>query len=184
LQTYLAALFDSTLPFPPWGPTLLWAVLFLLNHQVVKLARVANNAQRGIVIEDWNALRQGSEPKYIFMQVLVAVLGFTLAFLLGGAGYTFFAGGLIIQIGCVLSLNLQALLTARSMARPDAGTGTFTFSTPAAFRQLAHRVFSIAIAALFAGLVTAHLALLGGAALLGVTASGLYRKARKLQREG
>ena len=179
MQTYLESLFASELPFPLWAGALLWAILFLLNHWVVGLARAANNAQRGIVIEDWDALRQGSQPKYIAIQIVIAVLGFTAAFLLGGPACTFLAGGLLGMIGCVLALNLQALLSARSLASPDAGTGTFTFTTSAAFRQLGHRCIGAAIATLIAGLALGHLALLGGAFLLSATGNGLYRRARK-----
>lgn len=84
----------------------------------------------------------------------------------------FLAGGLLVFVAYHFDLNLQGLLSARGLARPNAATGALTFSMAAAFRQNAHRTPGGVVASLLKGLVLAHLALLGGALFLAASAVG------------
>jgi hypothetical protein len=157
LENYVTFLFESKLPFEPWFAAPAWVVLFLANHWIV---------------------RRGLEPKYIVAKILFAGIVFLFALLLGGSAFVFFAGGLIVAMACGLALNVQGLLSARALARPNAVNGSLTFSTASAFRHMAHRVSGGALACLLVGLALAHLALLGGALFLASTASGYLHRAR------
>lgn len=180
MEEYLTYLLGSRLPFEPSVAALVWISLFLANQRVVGAARAANDAQRVIAIEDWNAVRGASDLKHLVAKILLTVIVFIFALLLGQWAFVFFVGGLIAAMAYGLALNVQALGSARAMARPNAVTGTLTFTTASALRHMAHRVGGAALACLLAGLVLAHLALLGGAFLLASAANGYLRKARKI----
>jgi hypothetical protein len=179
VDIYVTLLLVNELPFAPWVAALVWLALFLANHYVVRAAHAANEAQRLIIVEDWNAVRQGSRPKHIALQVVLAVVIFLLGLLLRGPVYVFLVGGLIVALSYVLALNLQGLLSARAIALPGAVTGSLTYSTAAALRQMSHRLVGGAVASLIAGLALAHLALLGGAFILSAFANGYRKRARK-----
>jgi hypothetical protein len=178
LDNYVTFLFESKLPFEPWFAVLAWLVLFLANHRIARSARVANDSQNFLTVEDWSVLRRGFEPRYIVAKILFASIVFLFALLLGGSAFVFLAGGLIVAMACGLALNVQGLLSVRAIARPNAVNGSLTFSTASAFRHMAHRVGAGALACLLIGLALAHLALLGGALFLAATASGYLRRAR------
>jgi hypothetical protein len=184
LETYVNALFESELPFEPWVAALIWVFLFAANRWIARSTRAANDAQHAVAVEDWNALRRGFEPKYVVAQIMVAGIVFLLALLLGGPAFVFLAGGLIVALAFGLGLNLQGLLSARALARPNAVIGSVTFTTASAFRHMAHRAGGAALVCLLTGLVLAHLALLGGALFLASTASGYLRKARARSAKG
>lgn len=178
METYIGLLLGSQLPFEPWLAALIWAVLFLANHWLARSLRAANDAQPFVAVEDWSVVRRGLEPKHVMLQILFACLVFLFGLSLGRSAFVFFVGGLLITIVNVLALNVQGLLTARAMADRSTATGALTFSVPLAFRHMAHRLTGGAIACLVAGLALAHLALLGGALLLGSAAAGCQRRAR------
>lgn len=178
MEKYVTSLFESALPIEPWVAALVWIVLYLANHRIARSARVANDAQGFLGVEDWSAVRRGFEPKYILTQILFAGIVFLFALLLDGSAFVFFAGGLIAAMACGLALNVQGLLSARALAHPNAAKGALTFATASAFQHMAHRVSGAAIACLFLGLILAHLAPLGGALFLALTASGYLRRAR------
>ena len=180
MDSYVTSLLESQLPFGPWIAALAWAALFVANHRVLRSLRAANDAQRSIEAENWSVLRRSSEPKHIVAQVMVAGVGFLFGFILGGGGYVFFVGGLIVAIAYTLALNLQGLLSARALAQPNATTGTLTFSTGSALRYSAHRAVVGAFASFVVGLLLAHLALLGGAFFLASMAAGCLRRARNV----
>ena len=181
MDNYITSLLESELPFGPWFAPLVWLTLFLANHCVARATRVANDAQNSLTVEDWGPLRRGFQPRYVAAQVLIAGVVFLLAAQLGGSGYVFLAGGFIVAIVYALALNLQGLLSARALARPNATTGALTFSTASAFRHMAHRLVGGACASLIAGLVVAHLALLGGAFFLASMAIGYRRRAESVR---
>jgi hypothetical protein len=179
LEAYIATLLDSELPFDAWAATLTWVALFVANHWVARIARAANDAQKLVVVEDWSAVRRGFEPKYMLVQILVASSVFMFGFFLGRLAFTFLAGGLIVARMCALSLNVQSVFLARSMADPGAGKGAVILSTPLALRQVSQRLGGSALSCLLAGLALAHLALLGGALLLASHAAAYSRRAQR-----
>jgi hypothetical protein len=157
-----------------------WLTLFLANHWVARATRAANDAQHSLTVADWAPLRRGFQPRYVAAQVLIAGVVFFLAAQLGEPGYVFLAGGFIVAIVYAFALNLQGLLSARALARPNAATGVLTFSTASAFRHMAHRLVGGACASLIAGVAVAHLALLGGAFFLASMAIGYRRRAENV----
>lgn len=180
METYVASLLESKMPFGLWAAPVIWLTLFVANHWVARATRAANDAQHSLTVSDWGPLRRGFKPKYVVAQVLIAGVVFLLAVQLGGPGYVFLAGGYIVTIVYAFALNLQGLLSARALAQPNAATGILTFSTASAFRHMAHRLLGGACASLIAGLVVAHLALLGGALFLISTAIGYWRRAQNV----
>jgi len=179
VQNYITQLLNSELPFEPGVAVLVWAALFLSNHWIAGSTRAANKAQHFFAVEDWSAVHRGLEPKYVLVQVLYAGLVFLLAQLLGGSGFVFLAGGLIVAIAYLAALNVQGLWSGRALSRSDAATGALTFSTAYAFRHMAYRLGAAGLACALIGLATAHLALLGGAFFLGATAGGYLRRAKR-----
>jgi len=179
LEHYVASLLASELPFEPWLAVLVWAALFLANHQIARSARIATDAQQFIAVEDWRVLRRGLEPKYVAIQILLALALFRLAFLLGQPAFVFLAGGLLVAMTCAIALNIQALLSSRTLGSPNAAKGALTLSTASACRQMASRAGGVAIGCCLMGLALAHLALLGGALVIALTTIGYLRRARR-----
>jgi hypothetical protein len=178
VENYLASLLESALPLPPWTVALVLVTLLLANYSVVRSIRLANEAQHFVAVEDWTPFRRVSRPKYLLVQLVVVGIVFLLGLGRGGAAYVFLAGGMLVFLACHFGLNLQGLLSARGLARPAAATGTLTYSTAAAFRHTADRIFGAAVASLVAGLALGHLALLGGAVFLAAGAVGSWRRAK------
>jgi hypothetical protein len=172
VEGYLASLLGSALPLPPWAVALVLLALSL---------RDANNTQPFIAVEDWKPFRRVSQPKYLLVQIVFVGIVFLIGLDGGGAAYVFLAGGVLVFLACHLGLNLQGLLSARGLARPNSATGALTYSTAAAFRHTAHRILGAAVTCLVAGLAVGHLALLGAASFLAAAAFGSWRRARNVQ---
>jgi hypothetical protein len=179
LEHYVASLLASQLPFEPWLAALVWALLFFANHQIARSARTATDAQQFIAVEDLRVLRRGFEPKYVAIQILLALALFRLGFLLGQPAFVFLAGGLLAAMTGAIALNVQALSSARILGSPNAAKGALTLSTASALRQMASRAGGVAIGCCLMGVALAHLALLGGALVLALTAIGYLRRARR-----
>ena len=150
----------------------------LASHWTGRFTRVAHDAQSFIAVENLSALHRGFEPKFILAQVLYAGIVLLFGLLLGGPGFVFFAGGLIVAVAYGLAMNVQGFLSVRALGHRNAATGTLTLSTAYAFRHMAYRLAAGALACLLIGLALAHLALLGGTLFLASTAGGYLRKAR------
>lgn len=178
MENYLASLLDGVLPLPPWAVALVLLALLLANYYLVRSVRLANEAQHRVAVEDWTPFRRVSQPKYLLVQIAFIGIVFILGLDRGGAAYVFLAGGVLVFLSCHFGLNLQGLLSARGLARPDAVTGAVTYSTRAAFRHTADRLIGAAVASLAAGVALGHLALLGGALFLASGAFGAWRRAR------
>jgi hypothetical protein len=178
VESYFALLLESELPFDAWVAALAWIALFFTNTFIARATRAANDSQRFVTVEDWSALRRGFEPKYVLAQLVFAGIVFSVGLFLGRGAFVFFAGGLVVAITCILSLNFQSLLSARAMAQPNAATGAVTYSTALSLRQGACRLGGAALGCLIIGLALAHLALMGGALILSAAALGYLRRAR------
>jgi hypothetical protein len=178
LENDVASLLESKLPLPPWTVALVMVALLLANYRVALSLRRANDAQHFVAVEDWAPFRRVSQPRYLLVQIAFVGIVFLLGLNQGGAAYVFLAGGVLVFLASHFGLNLQGLLSARGLARPNAATGALTYSTAAAFHHTAHRILGAAVACLVAGLALAHLALLGGALFLALAAIGSWRRAR------
>lgn len=166
------------MPLPPWAVALVLVALLIANYYLALCLRRANDAQHFVGVEDWTPFRRVSRPKYLLLQIVFVGLVFFLALDRGGAAYVFLAGGVVVFLASHFGLNLQGLLSARGLTRPNAATGSLTYSTAAAFRQTAHRILGAAVASMVAGLALGHLALLGAALFLAAAAFGSWRRAR------
>ena len=111
--------------------------------------------------------------------MVIGLILFSAAMLLGGPAFVFFAGGLVVAVAWAIGANLQSVLSARAMLRPGEVSGALTFSTACSYRQLASRAACGAVVCVCIGLLVAHLALLGGALILGSTSMGYLRRARQ-----
>jgi hypothetical protein len=181
LERYFASLLESALPLPPWTAALVLLALVTANYCLALCLRQANDAQHFLAVEDWTPFRRISRPKHLLVQIVFVGIVFLLGYERGGAAYVFLAGGVLVFLTFHLGLNLQGLLSARGLARPDAATGALTYSTAAAFRHMAHRILGAAVASLVAGLALGHLALLSGALFLAAAAVGSWRRARNVR---
>jgi hypothetical protein len=156
-----------------------WSVLFLISHLVARRARTASDAQAVVVVEGRKALGRGFQPRYILAQLVFAASLMLVAFYLGEPAFVFFVGGMLVSVIFTLGLNIQSFLSAAGMARGNAATGQLTLSTAFSFRQMAQRMLGAAIICLLLALTLAHLAPMGGVLLLGSTAAGYFRRARR-----
>jgi hypothetical protein len=178
LESYLATLASSRLPFGMGAAAILWSALFLISHLVARRARVASDAQAIVVVEGRQALGRGFQPRYVLAQLVFAGSLMLIASYLGEPAFVFFVGGMLVTVIFTLGLNIQSLLSVAAMARAAAASGQLTLSTAFSFRQMAQRMLGAAIICLLLALTLAHLAPLGGVLLLGSTAAGYFRRAR------
>lgn len=179
MEAYVYWLSQSRLPFGVGVTVASWVVLFAVNHLLVRRARAENEAQATVVMEGKALLRRGSQPLFVLLQLLFAAALFFVAGVLGGVAFTFFAGGQLVSIAFTLGLNLQSLLSARSLVRDGGAQGSLTLSTDYVFAQGAQRMAGAAVTSALLGVLIAHAAPLGGALLLGSTAAGLQRRSRQ-----
>ena len=179
MDRYLDALAHSALPFDVRVAVVLWLALFVANHLVVARARAANDAQAAVAMQGAAALRRGSQPLFLLLQVVLAAFVFAAGFLLGGVGAAFFVGGQLVAIAFSLGLNVQSLLAARVLARGQGVQGSLELSEAYAWRQSAQRMAGVALTSALLGVVLAHAAPFGGALILGSTAAGFLRRARR-----
>jgi hypothetical protein len=179
LERFGFLLLYSQLPFGASTIALLWLVLFVANHLVARRVRLWTDAQTLVVAEGKQQLRRAFQPRYFVLQIVFASGVFLAGFCIGSFAFPFFAGGLLVSVIYTLGLNIQGALAARSMLRGRGVEGALKFSTAFAYRQMAQRMTGGAIVCLLLGLVLPHLALLGGALLLGSTSAGYLRRARQ-----
>lgn len=179
MESYLATLAGSRLPFGAGVAAILWSALFLVNHLVARRARAASEAQAIVIVEGRKALSRGFQPAYILAQLVVAGSLMLIALYLGEPAFVFFVGGMIVAVIFTLGLNIQSLLSVEAMARANAAAGQLTLSTAFSFRQMAQRMSGGAIICLLLALTLAHLAPMGGVLFLGSTAAGYFRRSRR-----
>jgi hypothetical protein len=184
LERYVISLLASDLPFDAWVAVVVWLALFFANHHIAQLTRAANDSQRAMTVEDWDAVRSGLQPRNIVAKIVFAGVVFTLSYLAGGPAFVFFAGGLIVSTIYAIALNVQGLLSARAMSGPAGVSGSLNFPTVSALRHMSQRAAGGALACLLMGLILAHLALLGGALSLASTANRYFLRAKKIHPQG
>ncbi|MEO7326707.1 MAG: hypothetical protein ABIW82_17945 [Dokdonella sp.] len=180
MDSYLATIINSHLPFDAWIAAALWCALFLASHLVARRARAASKVLAIVVVEGRDALSRGFQLRYVMAQIALAGSLLLTSLLLGEPAFVFFVGGLIVAVAFTLGMNVQSLLAVAAMARANAASGQLKLSTAFSFRQLAQRLLGSAIICALLALALAHLALLGGAFFLGSTAAGYARRARQV----
>lgn len=179
MERYLDALVHSALPFDVGVAVALWLAVFAANHLVVARARAANDAQSTVAMQGTASLRRGSQPAFLLLQAALAAFVIAAGFMLGGIASTFFIGGQLVAAAFNLGLNVQSLLAARTLAGGQGVQGSLALSEAYAWRQASQRMAGAALASVLLGLLLAHAAPFGGALILGSTAAGFRRKARR-----
>lgn len=174
---YFEALRSRGLALPLEVLPLVWLALYLANSALAQAAQRIDAAQRQVRFEQRERLLRGQRPLMRLVQVLIAALAFAVALLARGAIGVAFAGGIVLQIATIFSLNLQAFLSARALAQSGASQGELRLSPAYAYRQMSARLCGGALLMLLAGLLLPHLAPLGAAYLLFATAMGYLRRA-------
>jgi hypothetical protein len=181
---YFQSLVASALPFPPWALAVLWLLLYTLNYRLALSVVAATSKQVTIVPENSERLPSLSEslgkrrlldPIAFFITVFGVTLWSGIYPL-----FVFWAGGSLVALIFILGMNVQSLLGARALLVPNDVSGHLTVSAYYSSKQHLQRVGTLTALCAAMGLLTAHLALIGGAALLCRTALGVRRKMNRL----
>lgn len=180
---YFQSLVASALPFPPWALAVLWLLLYTLNYRLALSVVAATSKQVTIVPENSEQLPSLSES--LKRRLLDPIAFFITVFgvsLWSGIYplFVFWAGGSLVALIFILGMNVQSLLGARALLVPNHVSGHLTVSAYYSSKQHLQRVSTLTALCAAMGLLTAHLALIGGAALLCCTALGVRRKMNRL----
>lgn len=178
MSPYFSQLLASTWPWPFWTLPVTWLLLFTASHALHSQSRQASAAQG--FLKTAVSSTQAPFARQALLQILFASVVMTLGWTLGTFGTALLAGGLVFAMAWSTSCNLRALLFLRALSRPDAASGSLAFSGAQVLRGQAAEFAAGALYCFVAGLLMAHLSLLGGALILGATGMGYVRKAQDL----
>jgi hypothetical protein len=176
VDAYLTELMQSTLPLSSWSVAFLWLVVFGLNHVLFRRARNLSRGQQFILTGDSSVNARASSPRLIAIQVAFAAILFSVSDFLGDPASVFIAGGWVITASVLLAFNVRSVLFFGALVAPGVATGSVMLTGPLAIRDIAFQLFGGAICCLVIGLLTAHLALLGGALFITASGVGYLRK--------
>jgi len=179
VDAYLTQLEYSTLPLPAWGVALLWLAVFGMSHILFRRARGLSKGQQFVLTGDPSVIARASSSKLIAAQLTFTAILFSVSYVLGGPAFVFLAGGWVIAASVSLAFNVRSILFLRALAAPGAATGSVRFTSQLSVRDTAFQIFVGAIICLVTGLLTAHLALFGGALFMAATGFGYLRKAEQ-----
>jgi len=170
---------SSSLPIPFWALILFWLILYAVSQVLYRKANALTKKQTLLTTGKTGELVREQNWKLSIFQVLFTSAIFTSAAVIGGAFFVFFAGGWIVITAASIPINLRSILFFRALTRPDAATGSVTLSNRLAVKDAGFKLLELAVFCLLLGLVTAHLAILGGAFFMSATAIGYLRKSKK-----
>ena len=175
---YFQALMSRGLALPLEVLPFVWLALYLANSALARAARHTSAAQRHVQYEQREVLlARAQRPGMRLLQLLLAAIAFTVALIARGAIGVAFAGGIVLQLATVFSLNVHAFLAARALARSGASSGELSLSPAYAYREMSARLHGGAVLMLLIGLLLPHLAPIGAAYLLFASALGYSRRA-------
>jgi len=182
LTAYLEAFQFSALPLPFWGVVALWLAIFAAGHGLFRRAQALSKAQSVVLGGDPPALMRAASPRFIVLQLAMGTAVMLTSQAIGDLAMAFLAGGWVLTCTWSVGINLRGILLARALARPGAATGAITLSPALVLRENGVDCFGAATLFLLAGLLTAQLALLGGALFTAATGVGCLRRARQVER--
>ena len=177
MYAYLSRFESNTFPIPEWGVVVVWLILFLASHLVVLRVLQAFRAQECIHVGPPAGLLRPISARLILTQLAFAAAIFTLARLIGGAFFVFFAGGYVLTTAVMLATNLYSWRFYRDL-KPPLSVGTITLSNRFVVRSQSYGLWSAAALCLCVGLLIAHLAFLGAAYFLGCDGLGFLLKSK------
>jgi hypothetical protein len=178
MQEYFERLMSSSIPLPRWAVIVLWVILYTAARILFRKSGSVSEAQNHFKTESTAGLIRQQSWKLLFFQLLMTAFVFGYACWFGGGIFTLFAGGWLVTTAVSIPMNLRIILLYRALSRPGAATGEVTFSKELIVQNLAFQLFEVATFCLLVAIVTAHLALFGGAFFLAVTGVGYLRKGK------
>jgi hypothetical protein len=179
MNPYLTSLLDSSLPLDPWLVGVAWLLLLAGTHFVGRKSRLLLRTQQHVVVEENAFLARSIAPRFVFAQIIVAVVLFLLVDYLGEPVFTLIAGGFVAALAMAFGLNLHSLAFARRLHDDDAAAGSVTLSAAFVLADMGRRALGGALVFVITGLLFAQLALLGGALILALTGFGYVRRSRR-----
>ena len=174
---YFDAVSSSSLPLRWEAVAALLVVFYLASYLLYRRALTMFRAQSYIVGDSATDSEKRWGWVLPFGQFAYAVAIFVLALYAGGMLFTLLAGGLLVTVLVSAAHNLRSILFYRSFMRPDVARGNLWMSSALLIRQRAHFYLEAALFCLLAGFLLPHLALLGGAVILGSAGIGYLRRA-------
>jgi hypothetical protein len=180
LNDYLYELQTNTLPLPLWGVSLFWLLIFCINHMVIRRIKALAPAQASLKPGDPANIHRSSTTKSIALQALFAAVIFAYSHFAGGFGLVLLAGGWVVTTSASLAGNISGWLLVRAFARSDAAPAFVRSTASLGLKQSAFQLLGMAAFCLAAGVLTAHLALLGGALFIAASGIGQLRMASRL----
>lgn len=181
MADYLDTLSTSSLPLQWEAVAGLLLVLFLASYVLYRRALAMFRAQAYIVGDNIT----DAEKRWGWVipagQLAYSAAIFLFALYAGGMLFTLLSGGLLVSLLLSATHNLRSILYYRSLALPGAARGTLWMSSALLIRHRAHLQLGAALFCLVAGLLLPHLALLGGALIVGSAGLGYLRRARRAE---
>jgi hypothetical protein len=181
LAAYFDAISTSSLPLRWEAVAACIAVVFLVTQVLYREALSAAAAQTYLVADYVTAEEKRWGWVLPLTQLAYGAAVFLFALYAGGALFTLLVGGLFLSMLFSAAHNLRSVLYYRSFAIPGAADGQVSAPAITLMRHRVHVYVQGCLFCLFAGLFLAHLALLGGALFLGLSALGYRRRLRRAE---
>ena len=106
---------------------------------------------------------------------------FSLALYAGAPIFVLLVGGLLVSLLFSVVHNARTILYYRMLAGSGAAQGNLSLSNSSLIHNRAHVCLEAAFFCLLVGLLLPHLALLGGALIMGSTGIGCLRRAHRAE---
>jgi hypothetical protein len=179
LAEYFDVLASSHLTFGWKGVAFAFLILFVSSHVLHRRALSLYNAQPHVSGDNLTEIEKRWGWVLPANQFIFGVAIILVAVYCEEPLFTLLAGGLLVTSIFAVSTNLRTIFHYRSLALPGAVQGSIQLSHYSLLRTRAIAYFAAAFFCLLTGLVLPHLALLGGAFILGSTGIGFLRRARR-----
>jgi hypothetical protein len=176
---YFDTVSSSSLPLRWEAVAVLLVVFFLASQVLFQRARAMFRSQSYIGGDGATDVEKRWGWILPFGQFAYSAAIFVVALYAGGMLFTLLAGGLLVTVLVSATHNLRSILFYRSFTRPDVARGNLWMSSALLIRQRAHFYLETALFCLLAGFLLPHLALLGGAVILGSAGLGYLRRAAR-----
>jgi hypothetical protein len=178
LADYFDALVTSSLPLRWEALAVLLSVLFLVSHDLNRRASRMFRSHSHVVGDNgseaekrWGWVLPGG-------QLIYRAAIFAVALYAGGPIFVLLVGGLLVSLLFSVVHNARTILHYRMLAASGAAQGNLSLSNSSLIHN-AHVCLEAAFFCLLVGLFLPHLALLGGALILGSTGIGCLRSAHR-----
>ena len=166
---------------PIWVMALLWLAIFVGNSLLLHWSLTRFKDQAHIAYADSMYGSRLTSPYSHLLQCVSALAIFAFVWFVDYDAFTaFYAGGWLVTAAVTLGGNLRSSFWVKTLASPGRASGCVTISTGTAWSERAYQCFGAAASCLLIGVLTAHLALFGGAFILTASGIGYWRQGRRL----